>query len=170
MRTIRKLTDDDAAVYREIRLRALREHPESYSATLESMESQRVEDVAERMRTAPDEGFCLFGAFVDDHLVGLAGFGRQFDNPKQFHRAGIFQMYVAPEYRGQKLGLQLLDATLEHARQLEGLEEVILAVTVGNEAARTLYLNAGFQPSHIEPRYLKIDGTYYDIEWMFQKL
>ncbi|MEM7134554.1 MAG: GNAT family N-acetyltransferase [Chloroflexota bacterium] len=170
MRTIRKITEEDAAAYRTIRLRALREHPESYGATLGSMESQSIEDVAKRIRTKPAQGFCLFGAFVDEHLVGLAGFGRQSDNPKQRHRAGIFQMYVAPEYRGQKLGLQLLEATLEHARQLEGLEEVTLAVTVGNEAARNLYLNAGFRLSHIEPRYLKIDGTYYDIEWMFQKL
>ena len=175
--TIRKINENDAADYRAVRLRALKEHPDAYGATLQSMESQSVEAVAERLRTTSPEGFCLFGAFVNDganievdELVGLAGFGRSHDNPKQRHRAGIFQMYVAPEYRGRQLGLKLLDAALEYAHQQDGLEEVVLAVTVGNETARGLYIKAGFRPTYIEPRYLKIDDTYYDIEWMVLKL
>ena len=168
--TIRKIGPNDAADYRSVRLRALREHPEAYGATVESMENRTVDEVAEQMRTASSENFCVFGAFVDAELVGLAGFGRSADNPKQRHRAGIFQMYVAPEYRRRRLGVRLLNAVLDYARQLDGLEEVILAVTIGNKTARGLYLDAGFQPSHTEPRYLKIDGTYYDIEWMCLKL
>jgi RimJ/RimL family protein N-acetyltransferase len=43
---------------------------------------------------------------------------------------------------------------------------LILAVTIGNSAAEQLYLAAGFRPSHVEARLLKIDGVYYDILWM----
>lgn len=170
MITIRKIGENDAADYRTVRLRALKEHPEAYGATVESMESRSVEAVAEQIRSMSQGNFCIFGAFVNGELAGLAGFGRQADNPKQRHRAGIFQMYVAPEHRRRQIGEQLLDAVLEHARQLSDLEEVQLAVTVGNEAARNLYLKSGFQPSYIEPRYLKINETYYDIEWMYLHL
>ena len=55
---------------------------------------------------------------------------------------------------------------IERARQMPGLEEMILAVTVGNGAARSIYLAAGFRPSHVEKRYIKVADCYYDIEWM----
>ena len=42
----------------------------------------------------------------------------------------------------------------------------MLSVTVGNEAARRLYLNAGFVPYGIEPRSLMIGSDLMDIELM----
>ena len=75
-------------------------------------------------------------------------------------------MYIAPAARGQGFGKALMQALLDRAPTLEHLEEILLAVTVGNEAARSIYLAAGFEPSHIEKRYIKIGERYYDIEWM----
>ena len=63
----------------------------------------------------------------------------------------------------------LLDA-ITRAHTLSGLEDLILAVTVGNERARALYLAAGFTSVARDPRYLKIDGQYFDIEWMHLSL
>ena len=60
----------------------------------------------------------------------------------------------------------LLVEALARARTLRGLEDLILAVTVGNERARALYLAAGFRAVTREPRYLKIGKEYFDIEWM----
>ena len=167
---IRVLAVEDAVQYRALRIRALREHPEAYGATLESMEKQPIDDVAERLRRAERDGYAIFGAFDHDALIGLAALGHQLGNTKRQHRAGVFQMYVAPEARGRKVGRELLLAAIERARSYPEVEEVTLAVTVGNQAARNLYLNTGFVPSHIEPRYLKIDGIYYDIEWMRLRL
>ncbi|MBV7328087.1 GNAT family N-acetyltransferase [Chloroflexi bacterium TSY] len=159
-----RLNETDAEQYRVLRIRALREHPEAFGATVEQWEEMTVDQVAERLRGA-SVNLCSFGAFIDGTLVGLAGFGRS-ENPKQKHRAGIYQMYVAPEYRGRGLGRDLLVATLDHARQQVGLEEVVLAVTVGNDTAQSLYESVGFVPIYVEPRYLKVDGIYYDIQWM----
>ena len=58
----------------------------------------------------------------------------------------------------------LLDA-ITRAHTLSGLEDLILAVTVGNERARALYLAAGFTSVAREHRYLKIGEQYFDIEW-----
>ncbi len=50
------------------------------------------------------------------------------------------------------------------------LEDVPLAVTVGNLAARTLYRRAGFVPYGVEPRSTNVDGRYFDTEWMLLHL
>lgn len=166
METIRAITADDAAQYYEIRLRALREHPEAFGASAETFAQNTLEQVADRLRSNRPESFSIFGAFVDGELAGLSAFGCPVDNPKMCHRGGIYQMYVAPEQRGRKLGQKLLAAAVVHARQFEYVEELMLGVTVGNEAARSTYLNAGFQTAYIDPRSQKIDGVYYDTEFM----
>jgi ribosomal protein S18 acetylase RimI-like enzyme len=75
-------------------------------------------------------------------------------------------MYVAPQYRRRGLATKLLEACLAQARAFPEVEEVSLAVTVGNEAARQTYVKFGFQPEYVEPRYFKHGGRYYDMEWM----
>jgi ribosomal protein S18 acetylase RimI-like enzyme len=75
-------------------------------------------------------------------------------------------MYVPPEYRDQGVGKALLLDAITRAHTLSGLEDLILAVTVGNERARALYVVVGFTSVAIEPRYLKIGVQYFDIEWM----
>lgn len=75
-------------------------------------------------------------------------------------------MYVPLEYRGRGIGKALLLNAIARARTLSGLEDLILAVTVGNERARALYLAVGFVSAAIEPRYLKIGEQYFAIEWM----
>ena len=75
-------------------------------------------------------------------------------------------MYVAPEMRGRGIGRALLTTAIDYARTLPDLEQVILAVTLSNQAARALYLAAGFTPTFVEKRYIKVDSVYYDIEWM----
>lgn len=170
MQTIRSLTAEDAAQYYSVRLRALSEHPEAFGAPAEDFAQRTLEQVADRLRSNKPEGFCIFGAFVDGELAGLSAFGCPVGNPKMRHRGGIYQMYVAPEQRGRMLGKKLLAAAVDHARQFEYVEELMLGVTVGNDAARSLYLNAGFQPAYVDPRGQKIDGIYYDTEFMILML
>jgi len=161
--TVQKLTEADAAALREIRLRALREHPEAFGSSYEDEAKLSPEAMQEWVR--PHVENCMLGSWLDSELVGIVSFRR---NPghKVRHRAGLGAMYVAPEARGRGVGMALVNAAIEHAHRLPALEEVTLAVTVGNEAARRLYLAAGFVPTHIEKRYIKIDQQYYDIEWM----
>ena len=168
MVAIHMLTEADAPVFRALRLRSLREHPEAFGASLEEEELLPVEHTAEHLRSSsPDR--CILGAFVAGHLVGYAGFSRH-PRPKTRHKAHLGGMYVVPEARGQSVGRALLDAVVTHARSVSGVEEVVLAVTVGNELARRLYILAGFKPYCIEPRYLKLEEQYFDIEWMVLRL
>jgi ribosomal protein S18 acetylase RimI-like enzyme len=75
-------------------------------------------------------------------------------------------MYVPPESRRRGVGKALMETVIERARTLTGVEDLILAVTVGNEQARALYLKMGFTPVALDPRYIKLGERYFDVEWM----
>jgi RimJ/RimL family protein N-acetyltransferase len=63
-----------------------------------------------------------------------------------------------------------LEEAIDRAHAITGIEEIILATTVGHEQARALYLKVGFIPVAIDPRYLKIGERYFDSEWMQLRL
>ena len=161
---IRNLTEADAQPLRELRLRALREHPESFGSSFEEEEAVPLETTVEHLRASSPDNFML-GAFVEHQLVGIVHCSRS-PRPKTRHKAHIGGMYVAPEARGQGIGRALLAEAVARAGSLPGVEELVLAVTVGNEEARRLYTSAGFEPYCVDPRYLKLGDRYFDIEWM----
>ena len=94
-------------------------------------------------------------------LVGTCGAYRETD-PKRRHIAAVWGMYVSPEHRGKSLARRLLDVTIERLRALDGVEQVQLAVTAGNEPAERVYQSAGFAAYGREPAALKVDGVDYD--------
>jgi GNAT superfamily N-acetyltransferase len=161
--TIRTVTPDDAAAYQAVRLRSLQEHPEAFGSAYEDELLRPLSAVAERLQDAP--GRFTLGAWRADELVGIVTLAQALGR-KVCHRGGVGGMYVAPEARGLGIGRALLAKLVERAGRLPALEEIILAVTVGNVTARSIYLAAGFQPSHVEKRYIKVADRYYDIEWM----
>src|SRR5215510_2238058 len=161
---IRSLTATDAARYQPLRLRALQEHPEAFASAFAEEQPLALETVATRLQQSSAERYTL-GAFEGEELSGLLHF-RRWEGWKIRHRASLGGMYVPPEYRGRGIGKRLLLEALARARTLKGLEDLILAVTVGNERARALYLAVGFRVMMREPRYLKIGEEYFDIEWM----
>jgi GNAT superfamily N-acetyltransferase len=165
---IRQLRESDAEAFREVRLRALREHPEAFIDDYEAEAVKTVEQAAEQLGAATAESLYL-GAFVDGGLVGIAHFYRQ-EGSKLRHRALIGGMYVAPEMRGQGGGKALLDTCIQHARGLPDLEDLALWVIVGNERAQALYEAAGFEVFCVEPRAFKIEGQYFDALGMILKL
>jgi RimJ/RimL family protein N-acetyltransferase len=161
---IRALQEADVAAYQSIRRRALIEHPEAFSGELGEFERRPLAEIVAMLAT-PAAWRCTFGAFVGGDLVGLAAYGRP-DNDKLRHRAGLYQMYVAPEYRGMGLGQGLVEAVIAHASRQDGLEEVYLNVTIGNVRAELLYRRCGFEPRFVDSRYIKIGDKYYDVLWM----
>jgi RimJ/RimL family protein N-acetyltransferase len=162
------LSETDAAAFQAVRLRSLREHPEAFGASWEEEQSRSMEEVAAQLRDNPPNTY-TFGAFMAGELVGIVSLNR-FVRRKVWHKAMLGGMYVVPQARGHGIGAVLLDATLRQARSLDGVQDVSLAVTVGNNSARSLYLAAGFVPWGTEPRYINVDGQFFDIEWMMLHL
>jgi RimJ/RimL family protein N-acetyltransferase len=127
-----------------------------------------IEDVARQLSEGHPYSYWR-GVFDSTTLIGILHLAR-YQRPKVGHKTMLGGMYIVPEYQGRGIGRALLDDTISFVKTLEGAEMITLAVTVGNDAARKLYISTGFIPFGMEPRYIRVDKTYDDIEWMILDL
>jgi RimJ/RimL family protein N-acetyltransferase len=145
----RRLETSDAALYRDIRLEALKKNPEAFGSTFERENAQPLSWFETAVGRAD-----IFGAFFDETLAGIAGYAAQ-EGSKQAHKALLWGMYVRTAARNAGIGKALVATVLDHAR---GRVEMVSE----NEAARRLYGALGFVEFGYEKRALKHDGRYYD--------
>jgi ribosomal protein S18 acetylase RimI-like enzyme len=152
--TIRPLAPTEAALYRDIRLEALRLHPEAFGAAFEQESAQPLSFFADRL-----EGGDILAGFRDGALLGIAGFMAE-TGLKRAHKGHLWGMYVRRDARGTGLARRLVEAVLDHARAR--VELIQLSVIAGNLAAQRLYSSLGFEPYGTERHALKVDGRYFD--------
>jgi len=160
--TIRLLGADDAADFRDMRLAALKAHPEAFGGDYETEAKYSLTDHMERL-----ERDHFFGAFDNDKLVGMIGL-ILYDGVKMQHSGKVISMYVNPKYRGQKIGDQLITVVAESAA--EQVEQLFLSCTTISTQAKALYDRNNFTTYGTEPRILKVGDTYYDEYLMVRDL
>jgi L-amino acid N-acyltransferase YncA len=154
---IRQLLSTDAADFRALRLRALREHPDAFTSSFEEASLRLLAESEQRLASHSTVHF--WGAFDSEILVGMVGLDYE-QRMKARHKALVVAMYVVPEQGRRGIGGVLLDKLVTQARA-DGLEALILTVTVGNQGAERLYLNAGFVSFGIEPQAVKVQHQYF---------
>jgi ribosomal protein S18 acetylase RimI-like enzyme len=159
---IRPLSHDDLPLYRPVRLEALRLHPEAFAA---SFEEEQDNDQSRMIGEFPS---LTLGGFVQGKLVATAGYVVS-PRIKQRHRGHVVGVYVAPSCRGTGLAPALIRHLIREAKST-GLLLLTLSVTVGNRAARQLYLRAGFTIYGLEPLGLRIGQQLFDEELMVLRL
>jgi len=162
---IRDICPSDVAVYYPLRLRALREHPEAFSSAYEDQAGLELQVFANKYMQEPTADHFMLGAWLDEVLVGNLTLFR-LSGVKTCHQADLARMYVEPEARNRGIGWQLLQAVLDRARALPGLEQITLGVMAENFVAINLYRRAGFVQTGMVPRALKVGGHYYDFRTM----
>jgi ribosomal protein S18 acetylase RimI-like enzyme len=108
------------------------------------------------------------GGFIDGTLAGSIGL---IVSPrlKQRHKGHVVAVYVVPSWRRTGLARALLDRLIAEARG-SGLIQLTLSVTLGNEAARRLYIAAGFSVCGVEPLSLRVGSDLLDEELMVLRL
>jgi len=163
---IRRLELSDAPVYRELRLRGLREHPDAFTSSFEEENLRSLADTEKRLSATSDT--IMWGAFVEGTLAGVVGMTRE-TRLKNRHKATLVAMYVAPEYAGQGLGLALVNTVVQAARTA-GVELLVLTVTEGNKQAAALYARAGFVSFGIEPDAIRVNGVPFGKQHMYLQL
>jgi RimJ/RimL family protein N-acetyltransferase len=164
--SIRVLKKSDAAEYRRVRLEALQKAPSAFGSSYAEEKKLPLSTFVLRLTR---KNACMLGAFVGDRLVGILGLVRE-PRAKRAHQAALVGMYVSAAYQKQGIGAALVDEAIARARKLDGIRTIKLSVTVGNEAARALYISRGFVVFGLEREALLVDGTYYDGEFMALKL
>jgi ribosomal protein S18 acetylase RimI-like enzyme len=134
------ITAENAFVFKEVRLRALRDTPSAFGSSYER-ESQLpdAEWIARAVRWNGDKGIG-FLAMDDGIACGIVGSFLDEGDPT---RAQLISMWTAPTHRGQGVGRFLVDEVAAWARQ-RGARTLQLMVTSVNEPAMRFYERLGF--------------------------
>jgi GNAT superfamily N-acetyltransferase len=134
---IRSGTPDDWQVYRDIRLRMLRETPDAYASSY-AVEAAFPES---RWRERVTHPMLFLAVNPSEEVVGTVTGLKALDRTVE-----VVAMYVAPKARGQGCAAQLLDALAAAARQ-RGAHRLVLRVTADNRVAHRCYTGYGFRPT-----------------------
>lgn len=143
MRTfiIRPLLAEEWPAYRAIRLRALADAPDAFSTTLDTQQELPPETWAARLSAAAASGKdCPLVAELHGAPVGMAWTKVDADDPAIVN---LFQMWVAPEARGQGVAAALLAEAVRWS-SARGAQALQLGVNCANLPAVRLYERAGF--------------------------
>jgi len=140
--TIRPFIPSEWREYRDLRLRALKESPDAFGSTFEKSSLIPDSEWKARLERVSPHTDLPMAAMAGDEAVGLAWAKRE--NPDD-DVAHLYQMWVAPEFRGAGIGRGLVDAAVNWARD-RGVKAMVLDVTCGNVPAARLYESMGFRP------------------------
>lgn len=133
--TVRQVTADDWAVWRDVRLAALADAPYAFNSRLADWNDGGEERWRARL-TLP--GSYNLVAFADGRPVGVVRGVPHDDGSSELH-----SMWVSPEVRGRGVGDRLMSAVEEWATR-SGYTTLKLAVFPDNAAAIALYLRHGY--------------------------
>jgi ribosomal protein S18 acetylase RimI-like enzyme len=95
----------------------------------------------------------------------MAGFFQD-EGAKSRHKGRIWGVYVTERWRGKGVARVLLSEVIERVRAKPEVEQVLLAVATGQDAAKQLYQALGFEVYGREPRAIKLGSTYADEDLM----
>ncbi len=158
---VRRLTGQDAAIWRDLRLEALQLHPEAYGSTHDEWASLPIDAFAGRL----EEGV-VFGAFLDETLIGCMAIDQNPDTPE---RAELTAVYVQSAERRRGVAAALLAAAEREGRVL-GARQFKLSVAEANAPALAFYRAKGFLDAGAEPRVLASNGEILELLRLVKRL
>ena len=163
MMRIKKLIKYDAEHYRNIRLEALSNNPDSFGTMYDEESIMTIDKFRERIPV--DNNNFILGYYKDKDLIGIVAFYQE-ARMKVRHKAYIRSMYVRPECRKKGIGKLLLNELIERAKAIKEIEILLLDVVTNNLPAKQLYLSFGFQIYGIEKMAYKFNHQYFNMESM----
>jgi len=140
---IRSFVSHEWRTYKDLRLRALADSPDAFGRTFDEEKDRSDTEWLNRLASGVASPLDLpLVAEVDREPIGLA-WGRI--ESSNLDVANLYQMWVAPNYRGRGAGQMLLESVIAWARVAK-VCYLALSVTCGDSPAMRLYVRAGFKP------------------------
>ena len=139
--TVHRVTPDDAARMRALRLEMLADSPLAFLETLAQAAARPHADYRRRIvQASAGHGLAQFVADPGGRLIGHAG-GTVL--PEEPHVTVVFAVYITPTHRGGGVLAELIEAVAAWSRAA-GRLELMLEVVVGNDRAVRAYERLGF--------------------------
>jgi len=136
----RRATKNDVELFKEVRLKALKDSPDAFGSTYESALQRDHGSWRDQLflTTTGGDRNTQF-AFSGEQCVGIAALYRE----TSLLEGELIMMWVDPEYRGTDAASLLVNDLLSWAKD-SGLDTVYLEVTDSNARAIKFYTNLGF--------------------------
>ena len=161
---IRLFTEQDAQALWNLRLLALESDPWSFVESSEELREISIDEHASRLGANNAANF-IVGAFEQQTALGMTGFYQE--KPiKRRHKGWIWGVFVKPAARGRGVARSLMEEAIKRAKTIDGLEMILLTVSVDQPAPRKLYESLGFRSIGVEPKGIKIGTEHHDEEHM----
>lgn len=141
---IRLMQEPDLLAYKALRDAMLAGHPEAFTSDAEAEGRRDLSSYRNRLAGGAG-GSTLFTLVALDgpRLVGAITCERE-PRVKVQHLAHLIGMMVADTHTGRGIGRALLIQAIARLKATQGLAQVTLSVTAGNQAAIGLYEGQGF--------------------------
>jgi RimJ/RimL family protein N-acetyltransferase len=162
--TFRRLVAADASQYRDLRLQCLHEFPHNFGTDYASQVALPKLYMETQIEVGNADVFAM-GAFDNGKLIGIAGLSRD-SAPYRRHIALVIQVYVQAAYSGRRVGLGMMQALIDEAWKIEGLEQLTLEVVTSSPQAIHIYGQAGFEQMGFHKDFLKMGDRYEDAVMM----
>lgn len=158
--SIREVIPEDIDNFWDLRLRALRDHPDAFGS---DYESSRRAGPSYAERGYFDGGVNrLFAAFTADGNL-VAQVGTYAEDGKRSHIAHVISVYTHPDHRGHGLATQLIRMCIDHLRSLLEVTSIRISVNANNAPAVHTYTNLGFETWGEEPDAIRTaDGSCHN--------
>jgi RimJ/RimL family protein N-acetyltransferase len=166
--TIRPVRESDLRAYRELRLEALRAHPEAYGSDYAEQAADpdsvwmgriqaSIEGAASRIFLAEDAG----------EVIGLVAVFRD-QGAKVCHSASLVSVYVRPRWRGSGLADRMIGEVISWCEAVR-VRILRLTVVTSNTGAIRCYERCGFVACGIQPEVIRVGEKYHDELLMWRR-
>ncbi|AGZ46432.1 GNAT family N-acetyltransferase [Actinoplanes friuliensis] len=153
--TVHRVTPEDAARMRALRLEMLADSPLAFLETLAQAAARPHADYRRRIVQASTGG--QLAQFVADPGGRLTGHAGGTVLPEEPGATVVFAVYITPAQRGTGVLGRLVDAVAEWSLAM-GRPELMLEVVVGNDRAVRAYERLGFQDTGIRVPHPVVPG------------
>lgn len=142
--TCRPFEYEEWQLYRDLRLEALKAHPNFFSSTYAKEKTFKESDWCARVQSAD---CVVFGLFANDEAIGCVGIYAPKETPDSPHLWGT---YLKPEYRGLGLSGPLYQTLIAYAQSRKDWARIVVSHRKLNAASGAASKLNGFQYTHTE--------------------